>query len=257
MRRVHRSIYCALAISPCRGEGARNIPDRPKPRLDLCGLKFPVAAPALSPTRPPNGIILNWVAGWGRGPAPRPENRAAGRETAVRSVCFAELRMRVSRAPGHYGQPGRGHERRLRRNRRQRRRRSEEARILGPPQPRLPGQEEPQGALYADEHRGAGRRGARDAAHHAPQCRRAARIDPAGRRAEREPVDNDAAPRGTARPRRAARPARRRAPDRESGSRREGRPREFNPRESRESSPRESSPRESSPRERHREQGRR
>ena len=98
------------------------------------------------------------------------------------------------------------------RGHRRRRRQGRQDRVLGPQDPRLQDQEEPQGALLADEHRRAAGRGGGDGAAHGPLARRHPLHDHPRRRARDRALDPDA----QERPRRPPRRRSRRLPRRRS-----------------------------------------
>ena len=101
------------------------------------------------------------------------------------------LRERLYRAPGYLGRPGGGADATPDRDHRGGRRPRHQERVLGPQEPRLPDQEESQGALLAAQYRWAERDGGRIRAQHAAQRGRAALSHRPRRRARREPLDHD------------------------------------------------------------------
>ncbi len=121
----------------------------------------------------------------------------------------ATLRACLPGAPGYFAGAGRCPDQGIERGHHRGRRQDRQGRVLGRQAPRLQDQEEPQGALLADEHRRAAGGGGRDGAAHAALPGR----DPVPHRARRCARDRAFHPDAQERPRRPARrrPRRRRA----------------------------------------------
>ena len=122
----------------------------------------------------------------------------------------AALRACVPGAPGHFAGPGRGPDEGIHHGDRGRRRKGRQDRVLGRQDHRLQDQEEPQGPLFAPEHRRAAGRGGRDGAAHGPVDRR----HPLHHRPRRRARDRAIHPDAQERPRRSRRSRPRRVPRR-------------------------------------------